>query len=50
MKSRRVNLFFFALDLFDAHCELGLHSFYNLQARAAGKAVKFGRGPATVIG
>ena len=35
---------------FDAHCTHGLHSVHNLQARGAGKAVKLGRGPATVIG
>jgi hypothetical protein len=27
-----------------------LHSYINLQAREAGKAVRIGRGPATVIG
>jgi hypothetical protein len=27
-----------------------IHSIFNLQAWAAGKAVKIGRGPATVIG
>ena len=37
-------------DSFDAHYVLGIHSIHNLQARAAGKAVKIGRGPATVIG
>ena len=35
---------------FDAHRTHGLHSVHNLQARGAGKAVKLGRGPATVIG
>ena len=27
-----------------------VHSYINLQARGAGKAVRIGRGPATVIG
>jgi len=35
---------------FDADCTPGIHSIHNLQAREAGKAVRFGRGPATVIG
>jgi hypothetical protein len=34
----------------DGHRLQALHSFHNLQAREAGKAVRFGRGPATVIG
>src|SRR5260221_14771032 len=34
----------------DARSRQGIHSSYNLQARAAGKAVRFGLGPATVIG
>jgi hypothetical protein len=34
----------------DEHRLQALHSFHNLQAREAGKAVRFGRGPATVIG
>ena len=38
------------VDSFDEHCAQGIHSIHNLQARAAGKAVKIGRGPATVIG
>src|SRR5215472_7098629 len=36
-----------AIDTFGAD---GIHSIFNLQAREAGKAVRFGRGPATVIG
>jgi hypothetical protein len=35
---------------FDAHRTHGLHSVHNLQAKGAGKAVRLGRGPATVIG
>src|SRR6266478_3496691 len=31
-------------------CTPGLHSCFILQAREAGKAVRIGRGPATVIG
>ena len=34
----------------DAATAHPVHSSYNLQARAAGKAVRFGRGPATVFG
>jgi hypothetical protein len=36
--------------IIDTGATRDIHSYFNLQAREEGKAVRIGRGPATVIG